>query len=82
MGERREKLKSVLDEVTKMKASFDRVAGARKKKTPAPSPATAPAPDKKDQDTLEGLASAEVSLNLDTRNNTLKFGVVGSRRGW
>jgi hypothetical protein len=32
--------------------------------------------------TLEGLASAQVSLNLDTRNNTLKFGVVGSGRGW
>jgi hypothetical protein len=36
MGEIREKLKSVLDEVTKMKASFDRAAGANKKKTPAP----------------------------------------------
>jgi hypothetical protein len=42
----------------------------------------APAPGDKDKDNLEGLSSAQVSLNLDTRNNTLKFGVVGSGRGW
>jgi hypothetical protein len=36
MGEIRENLKSVLEEVTKMKASFDRATGANKKKTSAP----------------------------------------------
>jgi hypothetical protein len=35
MGEMREKLKSVLDEVTKMKSAFDRAVGANKKKTPS-----------------------------------------------